>query len=206
MRLGILGGTFDPIHRGHLLIARAAQERASLDRVLFIPAGSPWMKADQAVTAGPHRKAMVDLAVDSDPAFSSTGLELHRSGESCSVNTLEQLAKEKGPRVDLYFIIGTDALANFPQWRCPKRILALCRLIVVERPGFPKYDAVILKPFLASSTDRVIVIKEPMSDISARDIRRRVIEGRSIRGRVPELVEEYIRENNLYKGDGYVRK
>jgi nicotinate-nucleotide adenylyltransferase len=206
MRLGILGGTFDPIHRGHLLIAKAAQERASLGRVLFIPARRPWMKTDQEIAAGTHRKAMVDLAVVSDPTFFSTEVELHRSGESFSVNTLEQLAKENGSCVDLYFIMGTDALANFPQWRCPEKILALCRLIVVERPGFPKYDPVVLEPFLATSTDRVIVIKDLMSDISSRDIRQRVIEGRSIRCRVPELVEGYIRENNLYKWDGYVRK
>ena len=206
MRLGILGGTFDPIHRGHLLIAKAARERASLDRVLFIPAGNPWMKSGQEITAGPHRKAMVDLAVLSDPTFSSTGVELHRPGESCSVNTLEQVAKEQGPSVDLYFILGTDALVDFPHWRRPERILALCRLIVVARPGFPEYDPVVLAPFVAASTERVIVIEGSLSDISARDIRRRVADGRSIRCRVPKLVESYIRENSLYKGVRYVRK
>ncbi len=134
--LGILGGTFDPIHHGHLVIAEEAREALGLERVLVVPAATPPHKPGRPVTAAEHRLAMAELATAGNPAFAVSRVELDRGGRSFTVDTLETLRAERGPGVeDPWFILSSEALAELPSWRRPDRILELCRLAVVPRAG-----------------------------------------------------------------------
>lgn len=202
MRIGILGGTFDPVHLGHLLAAEAARESLGLERVLFMPAGQPWLKAHphaSGLTPGHHRLRMVELAVADNPAFQAGRHEVDRPGPTYSVDTLEALAAELGPGVSLYFILGQDALADFHRWKAPERVLELCRLAVAPRPGSqaPEWAEIFTRHSLPAG--QVTLLEAPQLDISGTGIRRRVAEGRSIRYLVPNAVAEYIREQGLYR-------
>ena len=139
MRVGILGGTFDPVHLGHLIVAEQARVRLDLDRVIFIPAGQPWLRAEQPATDGPDRLRMVELAVKSNPAFEASSQEVDRPGPTYTVDTLEVLkeefSRELGPDTVLHCIIGMDALEQFHRWKNPERLVELCHLAVVNRPG-----------------------------------------------------------------------
>ena len=141
MRWGILGGTFDPIHLGHLLLAEEGREILALDKVLFVPAGQPWLKAGQPLTSAVHRLRMVELATADNPHFEALRWEVERPGPSYTVDTLERLRAETGAAVGLHFILGLDALADFPRWKAPERILQMANLAVVPRPGYRESDA-----------------------------------------------------------------
>ncbi len=202
MRIGILGGTFDPVHLGHPLAAEAARESLGLERVLFMPAGQPWLKAHPhapGLTPGHHRLRMVELAVADNPAFQAARHEVDRPGPTYSVDTLEALAAELGPGVSLYFILGQDALADFHRWKAPERVLELCRLAVAPRPGSqaPEWAEIFTRHSLPAG--QVTLLEAPQVDISGTGIRRRVAEGRSIRYLTPNAVAEYIREQGLYR-------
>ena len=136
MRIGILGGTFDPIHLGHLLIAEESRITLGLERVLFVPAGRPWLKEGQPLTDAVHRVRMVELATASNPHFQVRRNEVERPGPSYTVDTLGELRAELDPDAELYFILGLDALESFHRWKEPERVLDLCRLVVVGRPGY----------------------------------------------------------------------
>ena len=135
MRIGVLGGTFDPIHLGHLIIAEETRDRLDLEEVCFVPARDPWMKAGQPLTSGHDRLSMARLAVEDNPFFRVSTLELERPGPSYTVDTLKALQKEYGPEAQLFFILGSDAFARFDEWKDPEGILGLATLVVVDRPG-----------------------------------------------------------------------
>ena len=204
MRWGILGGTFDPIHLGHLLLAEEGREILALDQVLFVPAGQPWLKAGQPLTAAVHRLRMVELATADNPHFEVLLWEVERPGPSYTVDTLERLRAESGAAAELHFILGLDALADFPRWKNPERILHLANLAVVPRPGYRESDAdsivAGIKSLYPVYADRITRLTVDSVAISATDLRRRVAIGQSLRYRTPAAVGEYIGEQGLYKG------
>jgi nicotinate-nucleotide adenylyltransferase len=199
VKLGILGGTFDPIHLGHLIIAEEAMSSLGLDRVLFVPAGDPWMKADTTITPRQHRLAMVLAAVGDNPKFKVSPSELERFGPSYTVETLEEFQEDYGLQTELYFIIGADALKGFGRWNQPERVLELCTLAVVGRPAQEELDLSSLEATLPGIRKRIAMVDDVAIGVSATDIRGRVAEGRSIRYLVPPTVEAYIQEHGLYK-------
>ena len=139
-RVGILGGTFDPVHSGHLMIAERALAELGLDQVLFVTAGSPRLKRQAPSAASEHRLEMVRLAVEHDGRFAVSDAEIHRHGPTYTVDTLEHVLREYGSGDELYFILGVDVLPRFHEWRNSERILELCRLVVVSRPGYSAFD------------------------------------------------------------------
>jgi nicotinate-nucleotide adenylyltransferase len=199
-RLGVLGGSFDPVHMAHLISAEAAREALDLDLVLFVPAREQPLKRGLAATPAEHRVAMVELAIAGNPHFKLSRVDLDRPGPSYTADTLRLLREEWGPGTDLamWFIAGADSLASFPRWRDPEGILRQARLAIVRRPGvaLAPRDLASQLPLLASNLDWV---DAPLIDISGTDLRRRVAERRSIRYLVPDSVREYIEAKGLYR-------
>ena len=198
MKLGIMGGTFDPVHNGHLAIAAEVRSRLVLDRVLFIPTGQPWLKTGTSVTSPGHRLAMVKLAIEGNAAYQISTMETDREGPTYTLDTLAHLWKRLGAGDSAYFIIGWDSLNSFPNWHEPARILQLCYLVAVPRPGYPRPDIDLLEQSVPGISERTVLLDEPLIDISATQIRQRVEKGETITGLVPESVERYIMENGLY--------
>ena len=203
MQVGILGGTFDPVHLGHLLIAEESRLSLALDYVLFIPAGQPWLKAGQPLTAAEHRWRMAQLATASNPNFQVLRTEIDRPGPSYTVDTLTSLPAELGQPAEFYFILGMDALANFHQWKEPERVLQLANLVVVRRPSYrdAEIDNIIneVKTRYPDYAHRLTALPMPGVDFSATTIRRRAAAGQSFRYHTPEPVERYILDNGLYR-------
>lgn len=191
MRIGVLGGTFDPIHLGHLAIAEEARDRLDLEEVCFVPAGAPWMKAGQTLSSAQDRLAMARLAVEDNPFFRVSTVELERPGLSYTVDTLRELREEYGSEARFFIILGSDSYARFDEWKNPEGILSLATLVVVDRPESSPVEDV---------GEHVERIRGVYLEISASDIRRRVEEGRSIRYLVPEPVERHIYARGLYSG------
>jgi nicotinate-nucleotide adenylyltransferase len=202
MKLGVLGGTFDPVHNGHLMIAEAALSQASLSEVLFIPAGRPRFKDEESVTAARHRLRMVELAILGKPAFRLSAMEIERGGVTYSVDTLRELKSGLRPPDELFFIMGWDSLANFPSWHRACELISLCRLIIVPRAGWPEPDMVLLEQRLPGLSQSLILLNSPVIEISSYDIRQRVRNGSDIRGLVPDAVADYIGEKELYMCQG----
>ena len=198
MRLGILGGTFDPVHRGHLALARAAREELDLGQVVFVPAGQPWRKAGRRVTSHEERVAMLRLAVEGEDAFEVETLEVERPGPSYTVETLEALREER-PGAELYFIMGEDALVDLPNWVRPERILELVKLAVARRAGAASEALREATRRLPGLTERVIWLGMSPVEVSATEIRERVRADLPIGEMVPAAVEAYIREHGLYR-------
>jgi nicotinate-nucleotide adenylyltransferase len=194
--VGILGGTFDPIHHGHLVIAEEAREALGLERVLLVPAASPPHKPGRPVTDPAHRLAMARLAVEDNPSFAVSPLEIERGGASYTVDTLAALAAE-GVR-EPWFILSAEALAGFESWRSPDRILELCRLAVVPRAGYEPLDRAWIAARFPGREDRVRFIPGPLLPISGSVVRRRAAVGRSVRYLVPDAVARYIAHHQLY--------
>jgi nicotinate-nucleotide adenylyltransferase len=190
-RIGILGGTFNPIHLGHLLIAQDAVEAAKLDRVLFIPTANPPHKPLAGNTDARHRLRMVKLAIDGDQRFAADGLEIRRGGKSYSVDTLAQL-RERFPSADFYFILGADSLDELHLWKEARRLVKLCRFLAVTRPGYKGHPSRL--PGL-----RYQLLNVHPCGIASREIRERVARGSSIRYLVPEPVVRYIQRHKLYQ-------
>lgn len=201
MIIGILGGTFDPVHLGHLLIAEESRIRLQLDQVLFVPAGRPWLKEGQPLTEAHHRVRMVELAIASSPHFQVRRNEVDRPGLSYTVDTLEELGSELPAETELYFILGLDAFESFHRWKEPERILELCRLVVVSRPGYGDKERDELLARYRSHGDRICLLPVHSVDFSATEIRRRAARGISFKYQVPEEVEAYILERGLYRGN-----
>jgi nicotinate-nucleotide adenylyltransferase len=190
-RIGILGGTFNPIHLGHLLIAQDAVEAARLDRVLFIPTATPPHKKLEGGVSAAHRLKMVRLAIAGDDRFAADDLEIRRGGKSYSVDTLTEL-KRRYPRADFYFIVGADSLSELQLWRDARRLVKLCRFIAVRRPGFHGRPARL--PGL-----RYQWLEAHPCGVASREIRARTGRGQSIRYLVPEAVARYIQKQKLYQ-------
>jgi len=198
MRIGVLGGTFDPIHNGHLTIALEVRTKLNLTRVLFVPAGQPWLKTDRVISAAEHRRELVRLAIAGSPYFKLSTVEIDRPGPSYAVDTMEELKSRLGAGGELFFILGWDSLAELPQWHEPRRLLWLCRLVIVPRPGYPPPDLDLLEEAIPGLSQRVTLLDGPEVDISASLVRERVARGDSIGHLVPGPVEKYIRERRLY--------
>lgn len=195
-----MGGTFDPIHTAHLIIAEEARTRFALDRVTFIPAGDPWMKSQREVTAAGQRVDMVKLAISSNPAFSLSLIEVERPGPTYTVDTLEQLWGELGYDTQLFLLLGWDSVADLPAWKAPYRISKMATTVAFPRPGFARPGLEALEKAMPGVTDRIVFLDEPCLQISSTGIRMRVAEGKSVRYLVPDGVWQYITEHNLYKG------
>jgi nicotinate-nucleotide adenylyltransferase len=201
MRLGIFGGTFDPIHLAHLILAEQCREACRLDRVLFVPAGQPPHKSGRQITAGRARMEMVELAIAGHNDFAASAIELNRPGSSYSVETLAELAAQN-PDDERFFLIGSDSLADLPLWYEPARIASLATLVAALRPGHARPDVESLRPVIGSNAvDQLIrhFVEIPLVDISSTLIRSRVAAGQSIRYIVPRAVECYIETHRLYR-------
>lgn len=197
MRLGLLGGTFDPPHNGHLFIARAARDQLHLDRVMFAPAGVQPLKQDRYVTPADQRAAMVALAMVGEPGFELSRIDLDRPGPHYTVDLLK-LAAVQYPGAQWWFIVGGDSLGDFLRWRDPHRLIEMARLAVVRRSGAePDWSA--LDAALPALRSRIDWIAAPPIDVSAHEIRRRVRAGESIEACVPPAVARYIVEKKLYQ-------
>jgi len=201
---GVLGGTFDPPHLGHLAIADDVRERLRLARVLFVPAGSPPHKTSVPVTPAMDRLHMVELAIRGNDAFGVSQIELDREGPSYSADTVEQLVAEAdADRSDDRFvlIVSGEALTALPTWHDPDRLLRSCHVAVVDRPGFRTPGRPWVGEHFPGLEDRILFVTGPGLCHSSSDIRARVAEGRSIRYLVPTAVADYIEEHRLYVTD-----
>lgn len=198
-KAGILGGTFDPVHCGHLIIAQEALEKFNLDKVIFIPSGMPPHKNISEVTAPEHRLNMVRLATEGNPYFEVSCIELDRKGYTYTVDTLISLMNIYGGSVELYFIIGADVLQDLLTWRDPDRVFGMCQFIAIPRPGCLNSTFAEETEYLVKTHKAVIhSIETPPIEISSTCIRQRVRMGKSIKNLVPEAVLGYIIENRLY--------
>ncbi len=198
MRIGVIGGTFDPLHNGHLAIAEEAMKRLALAEVFFVPASRPWLKADQPVTAVEHRVAMVRRAIAASPQYRLSTVEAARPGPSYAVDTIAELQLQYGTGADLYFILGWDSLSELPRWHRPSRLIAMCYLVAVPRPGQVAPDLDSLETRVPGISQRLILLDGPTVDVSATGIRQRVALGQPVDHLVPGPVEQYIRQHRLY--------
>ncbi len=206
--VGVLGGTFDPIHLAHLAVAEEAREALGLERILFVPAAMPPHKVDRPVSPPHHRLAMVELAIAGNPAFAVSRIELDRTGPSYTVDTLETLASaphspeatasgSDGPP-GLVLILSAEAFRDLRTWRRPERILKLARLAVVPRDGFPDVGRAFLAEHFPGFEDRAVFLGGPRLRLSASELRARAAGGRSLRYLVPDAVAAYIGDHALY--------
>ncbi|MGD0765029.1 MAG: nicotinate-nucleotide adenylyltransferase [Dehalococcoidia bacterium] len=202
MKLGILGGTFDPPHVGHLRLAEAALSYLSLDRVLFVPAGEPWRKTDRQITAAEHRLAMTRLAIGGNPQYEVSTLELERPGPSYTVDTLGDLLARYGADAELYLILGQDALLDLPNWKEPRRIIALAWLAVALRSPGRDLEVTALEEAIPGISRRLTVLPASYVDVSGTALREWARKGVSLDGLVPPAVEAYIKEHTLYAPQG----
>ena len=217
-RVGLLGGTFNPIHNGHLAIARRTRDALELDRLVFIPSGDPPHKPHQDLAAATDRYEMVRLAILSDPSLSISDIEIRRSGKSYSVDTVRHLQQEYGADTALYFLIGLDAFVEFPTWHEPETLLNLCSFVVISRPGttFQALSALPLIPRLPQESlvdldegrrsrldvplgpHVLICLRLPPCDVSASDIRTKIRQGLPTANLLPPQVESYILQHHIY--------
>jgi nicotinate-nucleotide adenylyltransferase len=203
-RIGVIGGSFDPIHLGHLLAAEQCREQLQLDEVRFVLAATSPFKLTQGSTAKEHRWQMLQLAVNGNPYFRADDRELRRGGTSYTVDTLREILSQS-PQAEIVFLMGADSLVDFDKWREPAEICRLAFVAVVARGGFPPPDLTRLLPFLPpAETDSLErhLVRMPQCEISSSDIRRSVAEGRSIRYQVPPAVAAYIDQHQLFREPG----
>jgi nicotinate-nucleotide adenylyltransferase len=201
VRVGVFGGTFDPIHVGHLILAEQCREQANLDEVLFVPAARPPHKQNVTLTSFERRAEMIALAISGQPAFRLNEMEKDRPGPSYTVDTLRILT-ERQPPSELFLILGSDAVHDLPGWRDPSGILRLATLLINARPGWDLPPLDTLSQTLGCREDapvRAVVVHSPLVDISSRDIRQRLAAGKSIRYLVPRAVEAYIHDKKLWR-------
>ncbi len=194
IKIGLLGGSFDPIHNGHLKLANWVRNKFSLNRIIFIPAAVPPHKQNVKLTESEHRYRMVQIAIENYPDFEISDVELKRDGVSYTIDSIFYFEKMyKLNKDNIFLIIGADSLLDFHNWKDPEKIIENCQIVVLPRPDVnlnnvkPKYKRL------------AIILQSPLIDISATDIRRRIREGETIAQIVPPAVEHYIYEHNLYK-------
>ncbi len=221
-RLGLFGGSFNPIHNGHLAIARQAHEILALDRTLFIPTGDPPHKRDGALAPAQHRYEMLRLAIAGTPTFELSDIEIARQGKSYSIDTVRELQRRYGPATRLFFLTGLDAFLDLPNWREPDALLAACSFVVISRPG-QSFATLSSLPFLSTITAEqlapldagtvnrldlpfpsrptIICLALPPSPISASNIRQRIQRGAMLANLLPPSVESYILHTQLYRED-----
>ncbi len=203
MRLGIYGGSFDPVHYGHLLLAESCREQLTLDQVWFLPAAVPPHKRSRTLADAKHRIEMLRLAIAGHDAFDVSTIEIDRGGVSYTADTLELVAQEQ-PGAIVYLLMGGESLSELPTWRDPARICRLAVPAVVHRAGGPDVDYSVLDPYVTD--ERLAEFKQaqvemPAIELSSTDIRSRISAGQSIRFRTPRAVEKYIETHGLYRGE-----
>lgn len=221
MKLGLLGGSFNPVHNGHLAIAHQTREALGLDQILFIPASHPPHKQSGSLAPAQDRYEMVRLAIASDPSLAISDVEIRRPGKSYSIDTIRLLQQEHGAHTQLFFLIGLDAFLDFPTWREPLTLLELCPFVVLSRPGlsFRSLSTMALLPPVQQSPladldtgrisqlevplgkQRLICLQLPPCAVSASDIRSRIRRGLPMANLLPPLVESYILQHHLYQED-----
>ncbi len=201
-RIGLLGGTFDPIHFGHLILAETARDTLRLDKVYFVPAADPPHKQGRIIASAEHRLAMLQMAIADNEAFEISLIDIDREGPDYTAEMLE-IARQKllRPGDDLWFLMGLDSVIDFPNWHEPERIRQLARLAAATRPGYD-IDWTPLEKALPGISHEVTLLPMPGVDIASNNIRRRILHGSSIRYLVPESVRHYIIETGLYR---YIR-
>lgn len=193
-RLGVMGGTFDPIHHGHLVAASEVASTFGLDEVVFVPTGQPWQKADRHVSAAEDRYLMTSIAIASNPSFTASRVDIDRAGPTYTVDTLKDLRAERGEDVELFFITGADALAQILTWRGVEEVFDLAHFVGVTRPGVELDSPTIDK----LPADRITLMEVPALAISSTDCRERVMGGQPIWYLVPDGVVQYIAKRGLY--------
>jgi nicotinate-nucleotide adenylyltransferase len=201
MNIGVLGGTFDPIHNGHLIIAEEARKWLNLSGVIFVPAGQPWLKMDSLISTAEHRVNMVKLAIADKPHFELSTMEIERPGPSYTVDTLAELRDRLAEEDELFLILGWDNLAELPQWQEPSTLITQCHVVAVSRPDFPRPNLKKLEADIPGISKRVMIMDKLMLDVSSSEIRDRVARGLSIHHLVPEAVNRYIKHYRLYIRD-----
>mgnify|MGYP000946546579 CR=1 FL=1 len=204
-RMGLMGGTFDPIHQGHLVTAEAARSQFKLDKVIFVPSGQPPHKADQLITPKEKRYLMTELATVTNPYFDVSRVEVNRPGDSYAIDTVlyfREMLPEDG---EIFFITGADAIMEIVTWKDVDLLFENCSFIAATRPGFnlTKMRQRLQKDLKKEYLSKIIPIEVPAMAISSTDIRKRVAEGRTIKYLLPESAENYIYKNDLYKNDIY---
>lgn len=203
-KMALFGGSFDPIHFGHLIVARSVAEQLGLDRVIFLPSATPPHKEASELTPADHRAAMVRLAVDGEPLFDVSDYDLTRDGPTYTVRTVAHFQQQLGPASALHWIIGGDSLAELASWYQVGDLVDRCRIITAARPGWEKPDLAVLRRLVGDARSAKVesgILETPRIDISSTVIRARVRAGRSIRYLVPEPVRAYIHEQQLYQSD-----
>lgn len=199
-RIGISGGTFDPVHYGHLIAAEDIRQKFNLDKVLFIPSGMPPHKDASRIAGAVHRFNMLYSAVKDNPYFEVSRMEIEREGTTYTIDTLTQL-KKLYDGAELFFIIGTDVVQDLPTWKEYEKVLGMCEFIAVLRPGYREEDFSSRIAYLKNACmARINTVEIPLIDISSTGIRERLKNGKSVKYLVPEAVEAYIREHGLYTG------
>jgi nicotinate-nucleotide adenylyltransferase len=201
-RIGVFGGTFDPVHYGHLVVAEEVCATLQLTEMVFVPAGQPPHKTKEAITAVKHRLAMLELAIASNPHFTISRVDLDRPGPSYTVDTLRLLREQWGEDTAIYFVIGRDILEELLSWYDPAGVLEqLTYLVAVRRPGYNESETYYdwLEARMPGIKQRLLIVDAPQFEISATDLRKRVAEGRPIKYQTPDSVESYIIQCDLYR-------
>ena len=199
MKIGVLGGTFDPVHTGHIELAEAVIHQLGLAYILFVPAGNPYFKTERNISPAKERLEMVRLAIKGSPNLKVSTMEIERPGPSYTVDTIAELKATLAPDDEIYFVLGWDILPELPKWREPARLIQLCRLVAIPRMNYRVPDLSPLEKDVPGITERTVVLGAPTINISATIIRERVAGGQSIKHMVPAAVERYIKESGLYK-------
>ncbi len=201
-RIGIMGGTFDPIHNGHLLAAEWVKEQIFLEEIIFIPTGKPAHKTGKKVLSGAERLNILELAISDNDSFKSSNIEINREGITYSYDTVCSLKEEFGHDIDIYFIIGTDTLLDIHSWFKAKELLNAVTFVAVTRPGVDVLDVVIeIDRLEAEKNAKILTVEIPDMGMSSTLIRNRIIENKSIKYLVPDNVIEYIYSKGLYKNE-----
>lgn len=199
MKVGIMGGTFDPIHLGHLATAESVREIFALDEILFIPSARPPHKVEKHITPELHRLMMTYLAIKSNEKFRVSPMEFLRDGLSYTLDTMDELLKKFGAGTELFFIIGADSMADLSKWHKAKELVSKIHFIATKRPGVDVDLAAVKEFFGEDGMAHIHQVSTPGLEISSTDIRERLKAGRSIKYLVPEVVEEYIEKERLYR-------
>jgi nicotinate-nucleotide adenylyltransferase len=198
VKIGVLGGTFDPVHLGHIVMAEEARKELGLAEVIVVPAGQPMAKSTGHVTLAEKRIEMLRLAIIGKPHLKISYMDIERPGPSYTVDTIDAIKKRYGGKAEIYFILGWDSLAQLPDWREPGRIVEMCYLVAVPRPGWSKPDLEAMEKNIPGISQKVTFIDKPNLDISATMIREKVARREAIDQLVPGLVAEYIKKHRLY--------
>jgi len=194
----VFGGTFDPVHLGHMAAAEEAMCSAGLDRVMFVPAGNPWIKDNRLLSDGLHRRNMVEIAISSNPNFCVSEIEVVRPGPSYSADTLEYLKAELGDEAELYSIIGADVLKDIRRWVRLPRVLELSSIIIVHRPGFDQSELSFLQELSGPKKPGLVIVERPSIEISGTQIRELSSREKPASHLLPLGVDGYIKRNGLY--------